>query len=216
MDNLEKVERLREKADVTYDEAKRALEACNWDMLDAMIYLEALGKVKKTSDSGVYSSKVEEEKLYDVEKTIKEEERKNQEENFKNKFKKGFDKFIKVCKENHFIVKHEDKKIIDLPLGIALIIFLLGWHVLLIVMLISLFFEVRYELEGKNDLKTVNSAMNKVADTADKLKKEFEDKVEEEKVKNKAEEEKVKNKAENVKDNESQTNSEDKEDKKEL
>ena len=80
MDNLEKVERLREKADVTYDEAKRALEACNWDMLDAMIYLEALGKVKKTSDSGVYSSKVEEEKLYDVEKTIKEEERKNKEE----------------------------------------------------------------------------------------------------------------------------------------
>lgn len=207
MDNLEKVERLREKADVTYDEAKRALEACNWDMLDAMIYLEALGKVKKTSDSGVYSSKAEEEKLYDVEKTIKEEERKNKEENFKNKFKKGFNKFIKVCKENSFIVKHEDKKIIDLPLGIALIIFLLGWHVLLIVMLISLFFEVRYEIEGKNDLKTVNSAMNKVADTADKLKKEFEDK---------AEEEKVKNKAENVKDNESQTNSEDKEDKKEL
>ncbi len=206
MDNLEKVERLREKADVTYDEAKRALEACNWDMLDAMIYLEALGKVKKTSDSGVYSSKAEEEKLYDVEKTIKEEERKNKEESFKNKFKKGFNKFIKVCKENSFIVKHEDKKIIDLPLGIALIIFLLGWHVLLIVMLISLFFEVRYEIEGKNDLKTVNSAMNKVADTADKLKKEFEDKAEE----------KVKNKAENVKDNESQTNSEDKEDKKEL
>ena len=47
MDNFEKVERLREKADVTYDEAKRALEACNWDMLDALIYLETLGKVKK-------------------------------------------------------------------------------------------------------------------------------------------------------------------------
>ena len=178
MDNLEKVERLREKADVTYDEAKRALEACNWDMLDAMIYLESLGKVKKTSDTDYYSSKTKEDKLYDVEKTIKDEERRNKEESFKNSFKRGFDRFIKICKENHFIVKHEDKKVIDLPLGIALIIFLMGWHVLLIVMLISLFFECKYSIEGKNNLKTVNSAMDKAAETAGRLKREFEDKTE--------------------------------------
>lgn len=178
MDNLEKVERLREKADVTYDEAKRALEACNWDMLDAMIYLESLGKVKKTSDTDYYSSNTKEDKLYDVEKTIKDEERRNKEESFKNSFKRGFDRFIKICKENHFIVKHEDKKVIDLPLGIALIIFLIGWHVLLIVMLISLFFECKYSIEGKNNLKTVNSAMDKAAETAGRLKREFEDKTE--------------------------------------
>ena len=178
MDNLEKVERLREKADVTYDEAKRALEACNWDMLDAMIYLESLGKVKKPSDTDYYSSNTKEDKLYDVEKTIKDEERRNKEESFKNSFKRGFDRFIKICKENHFIVKHEDKKVIDLPLGIALIIFLIGWHVLLIVMLISLFFECKYSIEGKNNLKTVNSAMDKAAETAGRLKREFEDKTE--------------------------------------
>ena len=74
MDNFEKVERLREKADVTYDEAKRALEACNWDMLDALIYLETLGKVKKSSVTTYHSSKAEEEKLHDVEKTVRDEE----------------------------------------------------------------------------------------------------------------------------------------------
>ena len=179
MDNFEKVERLREKADVTYDEAKRALEACNYDMLDAMIYLEALGKVKKTSDTAYYSSKAEEEKLYDVEKTVKDREKKSSEEGFKNGFKKGLEKFFKVCKENHFIVKHQDKKVIDIPLGLAIIIFLLGWHVLLIVMLVSFFFECKYSIEGKNDLKTVNSAMDKVAETADKLKKDFAENVDE-------------------------------------
>lgn len=40
MDNFEKVEKLREKANVSYEEAKQALENCNWDILDAMIYLE--------------------------------------------------------------------------------------------------------------------------------------------------------------------------------
>ena len=47
MDNLEKVERLREKADVSYEEAKKALDECDGDLLDAMVYLEKQGKVKR-------------------------------------------------------------------------------------------------------------------------------------------------------------------------
>ena len=46
MDNLEKVEKLREKTGVSYEEAKAALEATNYDVLDAIIYLEKNGKVK--------------------------------------------------------------------------------------------------------------------------------------------------------------------------
>ncbi|MDY5103377.1 MAG: UBA/TS-N domain protein, partial [Agathobacter sp.] len=42
MDNFEKVEKLKERANVTYEEAKQALEACDWDILEAMIYLEKL------------------------------------------------------------------------------------------------------------------------------------------------------------------------------
>ena len=40
MNDFEKVELLRQKANVTYEEAKDALKACNGDMLDAMVYLE--------------------------------------------------------------------------------------------------------------------------------------------------------------------------------
>ena len=46
MDNFEKVEKLREKAGVSYEEAKAALEQCNYDLLDAMISLEKQGKVQ--------------------------------------------------------------------------------------------------------------------------------------------------------------------------
>ena len=46
MDQFEKVEKLREHADVSYEEAKDALEKSNWDILDAMIYLEQNGKTK--------------------------------------------------------------------------------------------------------------------------------------------------------------------------
>ena len=56
MDELEKVERLRERANVTYEEAKKALEECNGDMLDAMVYLEKHGKVKQPGQSS-YSTR---------------------------------------------------------------------------------------------------------------------------------------------------------------
>ena len=43
MEMIEKVERLREKADVTYEEAKAALEQSDGDLLDAMVLLERQG-----------------------------------------------------------------------------------------------------------------------------------------------------------------------------
>ena len=44
MDKLEKAEKIREYAGVTYEEALSALEASGEDMLDAMLLLEKQGK----------------------------------------------------------------------------------------------------------------------------------------------------------------------------
>ena len=46
MDNLQKIEKLVNKAGCSYEEAKVALEGCDWDMIDAIIKLEREGKVK--------------------------------------------------------------------------------------------------------------------------------------------------------------------------
>ena len=40
MENLEKVELIREKCGVSYEEAKNALEACDYDVLEAIIAIE--------------------------------------------------------------------------------------------------------------------------------------------------------------------------------
>ena len=40
MTNYEMVELLRQKANVSYEEAKAALEASDWDLLDAIVLLE--------------------------------------------------------------------------------------------------------------------------------------------------------------------------------
>ena len=62
MERLEKVERLREKANVSYEEARAALEASNDDLLDAMVLLERQGKVKTPQQGGTFSTSYEEQK----------------------------------------------------------------------------------------------------------------------------------------------------------
>src|SRR5690606_29709211 len=69
MDRLEQIERLRERANVSYDEAKQAYEAADGDLLEAMIILERQGKVKPPEGDGFYSS----ERPKPVEVTAEEE-----------------------------------------------------------------------------------------------------------------------------------------------
>ena len=45
MTDLEKIEKLCTTANVSAEDAKSALDACDGDILDAMIYLEKIGKV---------------------------------------------------------------------------------------------------------------------------------------------------------------------------
>lgn len=87
MDNFEKVEKLREHANVTYEEAKEALENSNWDILDAMIYLEKNGKTRE-SQRAEYSTKTE-RCVGEVIDDGKEERRSN--------FKDSMHRFAKWC-----------------------------------------------------------------------------------------------------------------------
>ena len=48
---LEQVERLREKADVSYAQAKEALEYSGGNLLDALIYLEEKGAIPRPEDA---------------------------------------------------------------------------------------------------------------------------------------------------------------------
>ena len=53
---LEQVERLREKAAVSYGQAKAALEYSGGNLLDALIYLEERGVIPRPEDT-YYSTK---------------------------------------------------------------------------------------------------------------------------------------------------------------
>ena len=61
MVDFEKVQKLREYANISYEEAKKALEEANGDMLEAVINLEKQNRIKAPETGGYYNSRKKEE-----------------------------------------------------------------------------------------------------------------------------------------------------------
>lgn len=170
MDNFEKVEKLREKAGVTYEEAKTALENSNWDMLDAMIYLERNGKVFRSGSESYTTQK---------EKSVKpmpetEEQDENDFSDMLKRFGHWCMKWIKKGNANDFVVKHRGGEIIRVPVTLLIVLLCFAFWVILPLLVIGLFFNMRYHFEGP-DIRAVdlNQAMEEAADTAENMKEEF-------------------------------------------
>ena len=164
MDNLEKVEKLRERANVTYEEAKEALENNDWDLLDAMVALEKEGKTVKPEQTA-YSTSYEEQPVTEtVSAGVKKEK-----EGIKGFFRRFFD----ICRNNAFVVKRNEEQIINIPVILMIVILFFSWRVSLVVLVVGLFFGFRYSFEGRDELKEANELMQSAGNAAEKVKEEF-------------------------------------------
>ena len=168
MDNFEKVEKLVQKAGVTYEEAKNALERANGDLLDAMILLEREGKTQPAG--GTYSTQYEDQAQYipvDAQTTNARGG------NGSGKAKEIFRKIWRVLSRNAMVIEKNGDTVVKLPLWAVLLILLTCWWIVLILLIVSLFFGYRYSFRGEADLKVANDVMEKAANAAEKAKEEF-------------------------------------------
>ena len=173
MNDFEKTEKLVEKAGVSYTDAKRALDEANGDILDAMIILEKEGKVQSPENS-TYSTKYEEQAQYvSVPKQV-ERQRMEDEESTGTKMKRGISKIWHFLSSNYLSIKKKNGELVaNLPLWGAALLLILGWSVILVVVVISLFFGFTYSFKGEADLGIANKAMNTASAAAEKVKEEY-------------------------------------------
>lgn len=181
MEKLEKVERLRERANVSYEEASAALEQAGGDLLDALVILEKQGKTK-SPDQSTYSTSYEEQKEYvRVEDQLIEAENARKKENraFKG-FRETVRSFFRILRDNSLIVTRHEKEFIRLPLWLLAIVLLItgAWKPAIVVIVISLFFQFRYSVGGRDQLSEANSFMEKASEAAEHIKEEFQNKKE--------------------------------------
>lgn len=158
MDHLEMVEKLREKANVSYEEANEALEACDWDLLDALLMLESKGKLNEMEEAA-YSTRGEQQK---AEQTAGS--RRSHQPGIIASLLRGLGSLIKKGNAVSVQISKNGEIRLSLPLTAVVIamIFMFWWMIGAV--LISMIFGYRYSIQGLSVDDTVNSAMEKAGD----------------------------------------------------
>jgi len=165
MDHIEMVENLRNKTNVSYSDAKEALEKSNWDMLDAMIILENNGKTEKGTSTASSTEKNENDKYEVVAATA----------SLKNDYTKraigGIHglilKIAKILTGNSLIVRRKGENIVKMPLILLALLCCACVRFILVIILAGLFIGCSYYIEGCSfsDSSSVNKVMKDVNDS---------------------------------------------------
>lgn len=168
MEHIEMVEKLMEKANVSYAEAKQALENNNWDMLDALIELERQGKVRSGQGTASYTTEPEKEKQGGRQQSA---DASRNVPNGWEEFWKGFCRLIRRGMQNHFVAERRGETLLSIPVLLLILLLCVGFWFILPLMVVGLFCECRYSFKGPDlGRKDVNDAMGKATEYADDLK----------------------------------------------
>lgn len=177
MEKLKLVDKLKNKANISYEEAKDALEKSNWDMLEAMLYLEAHGKVKKPSISIFYTNESKESYNENGEEVnLKKDTNEN---NFKNKnsFEGVFEaicKAIDTCNNIFIEIIRNSRVILKIPFTVLIVLLFFAFWIVIPLMIIGLFFNMEFLVSSKKiDVDKINKVFKETSKVVKDVKGKF-------------------------------------------
>ncbi|HHT89758.1 MAG: DUF4342 domain-containing protein [Bacillota bacterium] len=158
MDKLEKIERLRERAQVSYDEAREAYEQADGDLLDALILLEKQGKVRPPQGDGYYRSEQTVHEPSGEGQGERSEGRQGKNEQETNNFKETLDRIVKflgglIKKGNNtsFEILKDKEHMASFPVTVLALLLLFAPWVTLPLIVIGLFFGFHYQFVSNDN-----------------------------------------------------------------
>lgn len=182
MVTLEQVEKLREYANISYDEAKEALENAGGDILQAIIDLERQGKIIAPQGGGQYTSGSAEITAIQQQKEEKKEKAQSKcNGGEKSAFSRNMNKFFSWMggvlhkgNLNALVVEKNGTSIMRMPITVLVILLIVAFWFVVPIMIVGLFFDFRYYFDGP-DIKgsKVNDAMDTVANAAGEIKNDM-------------------------------------------
>ena len=167
MDDLEKVETIRTKCNVSYTDAKAALDAADGNVLDAIIWLESQGKTQTTSAHAATESAPADEPSAEMVAAQAAYEKSSEKTDFSKKMDSVWEylkKLFRLSLDTKFIATRRDAIILNIPILIP-IVALFAWGATIWLMLIGLFFGMRYRIDSDGDVPgSINNLMDHAAD----------------------------------------------------
>ncbi len=176
MDQMEKIESLREKAGVSYTEAKAALEAADGDLLEALCWLEQHGK---TQLMGASCSTEDREPPQQEEQEA--EYRRQEPGPFQRGCRslwEGIVALVRKGNQNELVMTNrEGRREFGVPVTLFVVFLIAFFWAIAILMVVALFFGNRFSFQGPDlGREDINEAMGRATDFAQGIKQEFQDK----------------------------------------
>lgn len=180
MDKIKLVKKLQDKTNINYEEAKKALENNNWDILDAMLYLENKGEIRKPLVSIFYTNEYKD--TYNNKGNLPYmDEDSNNSNSRKNNFQGIFEaicKAIDTCNNIFIEIKRNDKVFLKIPLTVLIVLFFFAFWIVIPLMIVSLLFDIEFFVSSKNvDTDKINKLFRDISknakDIKEKIKKGF-------------------------------------------
>lgn len=177
MEKLKLVDKLKNKANISYEEAKDALEKSNWDMLEAMLYLEAHGKVQKPSISIFYTNESKESYNENGEEVnLKKDTNENNFEN-KNGFEGVFEaicKAIDTCNNIFIEIIRNSRVILKIPFTVLIVLLFFAFWIVIPLIIIGLFFNMEFLVSSKKiDVDKINKVFKETSKVVKDVKGKF-------------------------------------------
>jgi len=183
MATLELVEKLRKHANVSYDDAREALDACGDDILDAIIYLERKGKISTAKSAGTYTTEKQGAKKPPP-KPPKQDDYEPRGETpgqLLGRFVRWLGKVIQAGNRNVFVIEWNGKgDISTIPITLLVILLIVALPLSMTLLVIGLLFGYRYRFQGRDiNGSSVNDVMDGVAGVASDIKRKVQDAIRE-------------------------------------
>ena len=142
---LEEIDLLRKKADVSYEDAKEALEKFEGDMVEALVYLEKENKInhkKKCESKSQFISKV------------------------KNIIKKG--------NRTKFIIKNDESVVLNIPITIVILLTIFTTPFVIIGLIAAILTKHKISIEKPEggSVEEVNKVFDKMTSTVNDMTSE--------------------------------------------
>ncbi|MCY6369275.1 DUF4342 domain-containing protein [Clostridium ganghwense] len=135
--SLEQIDLLRKRAHVNYEEAKEALEKCNGEIVDALVYLEKAKKIKENKISEC-----------------------------QNKFFSKIKNIIRKGNKTRVVIKKEESNILNISVNVAALFTIFATPVALVAFILALGTKHKIRLEkNSGEDSSINKVLDKMSTT---------------------------------------------------
>ena len=182
MEEFTKVEKLVEITGASFEDATSAIRACDGDIVEAMVYLEKLGKVTKNTSTTYVDPRfapISEAEIAaaaakrEAERAIRRAQAHEACVKTRSAFGEFVRKTVRFLTHNRITISKNGQEFASIPLLAAIIICSVSVGFAIVAVFISMMFGYDYAFKGETNFDAANRAMAQVGTAAGNVKAEY-------------------------------------------